>query len=96
MGSFGAISSFGHSPMSRPPRIQKIAPHPMLQAIMTARVKAGMTIPELGEISGVPYRTIQKMIYRGIGHYANIEALANALGYELTLTKRPSGQKESK
>ncbi len=96
MGDFDLVRTFGQIPMRRSRRMDKTAPHPMLQELMVARVNAGISLKELGEISGVSHRTIEKMMQRGIGFYCNVEAIANALGYELTLTKRPSAQKEPK
>ncbi len=47
------------------------------------RLKNGLTVPKLSELSGVPVRTIENIERRGQGTVANAIKLADALGVTL-------------
>ncbi len=96
MGDFDLVRTFGQIPMSRPLHIKRKFSHPILAKIAELRLEHKMSIKDHCEIAGVSHRTVQSMHNRGVGQYKTIEALANALGYELMLTKRPSAQKDPK
>ena len=49
-----------------------------------------MSIPELAQKSGVNYYTIHSWPKRNSPTLTNLESVANALGYEVCLRKKPN------
>lgn len=55
------------------------------------RIKHGLSVPQLVELSGVPRRTIQDLEVRGDGRISTAIKLADALGVTLDELCRDGG-----
>ena len=64
--------------------------HHLIDQIRQAKKESGLTREELAHRSGVGFNTIKKWLFKNgtLPKAADLEAVANVLGYELKLVKR--------